>query len=366
MEIPSKKMLSIIWQRKLLPLLKNAIHPNALVFLLSFVALILIFFVARWWVLSQPFSSPPVEVYPLIVRLPDTAPDPPYNIRTPEKTELGHKLFFDARLSRSETISCNTCHNLLGAGVDHRSIAVGEQQRKGVRNTPTVYNAAFLVAQFWDGRVETLEQQAISPITSHHEMDMTPNELVGRLLRAGYLPHFASAFPDDDEPVSFENVTLALAAFQRTLITPNARFDQYLEGNYRILNEMELSGLHLFQEAQCATCHYGPMLGGNIFMEFAHGVTDDLGRGKLENHREEKNVFRVAPLRNVTLTYPYFHDGSAATIEEAVGVMMHKQVGRVFNALEVRDIVAFLRTLEGEFPAIAHPRLPDDVPVFEP
>ncbi|MCC5925605.1 MAG: c-type cytochrome [Bacteroidetes bacterium] len=366
METPSTEKIKRLWLEVVKPRMWVAFVPHSVLFLSIFVGIVLAFFLARWYIHTQPFSSPPVEVYPLLVALPESAPDPEYNIRTPEKVDLGHKLFFDVRLSRSKTVSCNTCHILQGAGVDHRTVSVGEQHRAGTRNTPTVFNAAFLPMQFWDGRVETLEQQAALPLITHHEMDMTPEELVNRLLASGYLPYFASAFPDEDEPVSYQNVTFALAAFQRTLITPNARFDQYLAGNHKILSEKELRGLKLFQEAQCATCHYGPLLGGNTFMEFSHGISDDRGRGNLEGHADEANVFRVAPLRNVTLTYPYFHDGSVATIESAVGMMVNEQVRRPFNVLEVREIVAFLRTLEGEFPAIAHPRLPDDVPVFEP
>lgn len=358
--------LRVYWQSTVLPFAKKAYLGHAAVFLGVFLGLVMVFFVARWWMVSRPFSTPPVEVYPLLTALPAFAPEPDYNPSTPEKIDLGHKLFFDTRLSRSGTISCNTCHILQAAGVDHRTVSIGEQQRPGIRNAPTVYNSAFLVAQFWDGRVETLEQQAMMPLTTPHEMDMTPDELVVRLLRSGYLPHFASAFPDDDEPVSFYNVALALAAFQRTLLTPNSRFDQYLAGNYRILSEKELRGLHLFQEAQCATCHYGPVLGGNSFMEFSHGISSDRGRGDLPGHAEETNVFRVAPLRNVTLTYPYFHDGSVATIEAAVGLMINEQVHRPFNELEVREIVAFLRTLEGEFPVIPHPVLPENVRSFTP
>jgi len=217
---------------------------------------------------------------------------------------------------------------------------------------------------FWDGRAVSLEAQAASPLTTPHEMDMTPDEIVLRLLRSGYLPYFAAAFPEDDEPVSFTNTTKALAAFQRTLVTPNAPFDQYMRGNYKALNERQLAGLHLFQDAKCASCHHGPMLGGDTFMEFAHGVSTDKGRGELPGQEDEQFVFRVAPLRNVTLTYPYFHDGSAATIEQAVSAMINQQVGRPFNEHEAGLIIEFLRTLEGEFPKIDHPELPDNVPDY--
>jgi len=356
--------LGVFWSEKAVPRVKSVFFARALYFMAGFVSLLLAFFVARWWIHTQPFATPPVEVHPLTVPLPAGVPDPADNIRTPEKIALGHKLFFDARLSRSGTISCNSCHTLSGVGVDHRTVSVGEQGRAGPRNAPTVFNTGYLAMLFWDGRAVSLEAQAASPLTTPHEMDMTPDEIVLRLLRSGYLPYFAAAFPEDDEPVSFTNTTKALAAFQRTLVTPNAPFDQYMRGNYKALNERQLAGLHLFQDARCASCHHGPMLGGDTFMEFAHGVSTDKGRGELPGQEDEQFVFRVAPLRNVTLTYPYFHDGSAATIEQAVSAMINQQVGRPFNEHEAGLIIEFLRTLEGEFPKIDHPELPDNVPDY--
>lgn len=307
---------------------------------------------------DEEIVSPPVTPHPLFEVLPAEAEDPEYNIRTPERVDLGHKLFFEPKLSRSGIISCNTCHVVGAAGVDHRAQAIGEGARVGPRNSPTVFNAAFLKAQFWDGRAATLEEQAKGPIQAHVEMDLTPEEAMERLRRTGYRPYFEAAFPEDDEPFTFENLAKAIAAFERTLITPGSRFDHYLEGNFDILTEDELAGMLLFQENGCASCHHGPLLGGNMFSEFSHVAGEDIGRMAVTGYEGDRFVFRVAPLRNVEKTYPYFHDGSAETLEDAVSIMGSAQLGRRFNDDEVYLIVSFLKTLTGEFPMVPHPALP--------
>ncbi|WP_240644786.1 cytochrome-c peroxidase [Cyclonatronum proteinivorum] len=307
-------------------------------------------------------AEAPVTPHPLFEILPDDVEDPEDNIRTPERIDLGHKLFFEPKLSRSGIISCNSCHVVGAAGVDHRARAIGEGAQVGPRNSPTVFNAAFLKAQFWDGRAATLEEQAKGPIQAHVEMDLTPEEAINRLYNTGYMPYFEAAFPDEEEPLTFENLAKAIAAFERTLLTPGSPFDHYLAGNYEILNDQELRGLSLFQDAGCASCHHGPLLGGNLFMEFSHLGGEDVGRGAITGYPGDQFVFRVAPLRNVALTYPYFHDGSVATLEEAVSIMGHAQLNRDLNEQEVDDIVAFLNTLTGEFPMIAHPSLPRNPP----
>ncbi len=301
------------------------------------------------------------DINPLFETIPPEAPVPEDNPMTDEKIDLGHKLFFEPRLSRSGIISCNSCHVVGAAGVDHRDRAIGEQGRVGPRNTPTVYNAAFLKAQFLDGRAETLEEQAVGPIQAHEEMDLTPEEAMQRLEESGYRPYFAEAFPDEEEPFTFENLAKAIATFERTLITHGSPFDDYLEGDDDALTELELAGLDLFQETGCLSCHRGPLLGGNSFTRFTHAAekkSEDTGRYQVTGDPDDRYVFRVAPLRNVELTYPYFHDGSAATLEEAVSIMGESQLGRTFNEEEVEMMVAFLKTLTGEFPIIAHPTLP--------
>lgn len=300
-------------------------------------------------------------ISPLFEPIPPEAPVPEDNPKTPEKIDLGHMLFFEPKLSRSGIISCNSCHVVGAAGVDHRDIAIGEQGRLGQRNTPTVYNAAFLKAQFLDGRAETLEEQAAGPIQAHEEMDLTPEEAMQRLENTGYRPWFEKAFPGEDEPFTFENLAKAIASFERTLITHGSPFDDYLEGDDEALTGQELAGLSIFENSGCLACHHGPLLGGRTFTRFTHAAEKegtDLGRYQVTGNPDDRYVFRVAPLRNVELTYPYFHDGSAETLEEAVSIMGESQIGRSYSEEEIEQLTAFLKTLTGEFPVIPHPILP--------
>lgn len=305
----------------------------------------------------------PEGISPLFAALPDSAPEPADNPTTVERIELGHKLFFEPKLSRSGIISCNTCHVVGAAGVDARDVAIGEGARTGSRNSPTVFNAAFLTAQFWDGRAPTLEDQAKGPIQAHVEMDLTPEEAVQRLRDTGYEEYFRRAFPGENDPLTFDNLARAIASFERTLITPGAPFDRYLGGDTTALTAQQKEGLALFQGAGCIGCHNGVLLGGNGFAAFSHveGSTD-LGREAVTGREEDRYVFRIAPLRNVALTAPYFHDGSAATLHDAVSVMGERQLNRRFNEQEVSAIVAYLESLTGEFPLITHPQLPRVIP----
>jgi cytochrome c peroxidase len=312
---------------------------------------------------GQRTAVRPDGVSPLFQPLPAEAEHPEENPGTPERIDLGHKLFFEPRLSRSGIISCNTCHVVGAAGVDHRVVAIGEGAREGPRNSPTVFNAAFLATQFWDGRARTLEEQAEGPIQAHVEMDLTPEEAVQRLRETGYGPLFAAAFPEDEEPLTFENLARAIAAFERTLITPGAPFDRYLEGDADALEPLQKQGLELFQNAGCLGCHHGAMLGGTSFAAFTHVAgRGDVGRQAVTGRDEDRYVFRVAPLRNVALTAPYFHDGSAATLHEAISIMGSTQLERRFTSEEVAAIVSFLESLTGEFPLIVHPQLPRGLP----
>lgn len=301
------------------------------------------------------------EYAQLFEPIPLEAEAPEDNPMTEEKIDLGHMLFFENRLSRSGIISCNSCHVVGAAGVDHRVIAMGDSGRVGPRNSPTVYNAAFLEAQFWDGRAATLEEQAKGPIQAHVEMDLTPEEAMERLDESGYRPYFEAAFPDEEDPFTFDNLAKAIASFERTLITPGAPFDRFLAGEEDALNDQERAGLDLFMQSGCIGCHNGPLLGGRGFMPFTHAQErgdEDKGLYDLTGEEADKYVFRVAPLRNVEFTYPYFHDGSAETLEEAISIMGQSQLNREFTEEEVANIVAFLKTLSGEFPMVAHPRLP--------
>jgi len=305
----------------------------------------------------------PEGLSPLLQPLPAEAPQPDDNPGTPERIDLGHRLFFEPKLSRSGVISCNTCHVVGAGGVDSREVAIGEGARTGPRNSPTVFNAAFLAAQFWDGRAPTLEEQAKGPIQAHVEMDLTPEEAVQRLRDTGYEPLFQEAFPGEENPVTFDNIANAIAAFERTLITPNAPFDRYLAGDTTALSAQQKQGLALFQDAGCVGCHNGVVLGGNGYAAFSHVEgSSDIGRAAVTGREEDEYVFRIAPLRNVALTAPYFHDGSAATLHEAVSIMGEVQLNRRFTEDEIDALVAFLESLTGEIPLVPHPMLPRAVP----
>lgn len=192
--------------------------------------------------------------------IPTEAEAPEDNPMTKEKIDLGHMLFFENRLSRSGIISCNSCHVVGAAGVDHRSIAMGDSGRVGPRNSPTVFNAAFLEAQFWDGRAGSLEEQAKGPIQAHVEMDLTPEEAMQRLEESNYRSYFEAAFPDEEDPFTFENLAKAIASFERTLITPGSPFDRFLAGEEEALNEQQKAGLDIFMQSGCIGCHNGPLL----------------------------------------------------------------------------------------------------------
>jgi cytochrome c peroxidase len=287
------------------------------------------------------------------------------NAVTHEKIELGKFLFFDPRLSASEIISCNTCHNLATGGVDAGPTSVGHG--KGPRRTPTVYNAVFNVAQFWDGRAAALKAQANGPVLASAESNATADHVVKTLSSMpAYVEMFQKAFPNESSPVTFDNFAKALEAFEATLITPASKFDQYLDGDENALNERERSGLKLFMEKGCVACHNGINIGGQGYFPF--GVVenpgaevlppDDKGRFNVSRTASDEYVFRAAPLRNVALRAPYFHSGQVWNLKQAVGVMGSSQLGAKLTDKEEDDIVAFLDTLSGEAPKVDYPVLP--------
>ena len=299
--------------------------------------------------------------------IPSMVPSVKDNAVTHEKIELGKFLFFDPRLSASEIISCNTCHNLATGGVDAGPTSVGHGCQKGPRRAPTVYNAVFNVAQFWDGRAADLKAQAKGPVQASVEMNATPGRVVNTLSSMPeYVEMFKKAFPNDSSPVTFDNVAKALEAFEATLITPASKFDQFLEGDANALNEQEKSGLALFMSKGCVACHNGINVGGQGYFPF--GVVEkpgaeilpptDKGRFTVSKTASEQYVFRAAPLRNVALRAPYFHSGQVWSLKQAVGIMNSAQLGSTLTAKEEDDIVAFLETLTGEMPRIEYPILP--------
>jgi cytochrome c peroxidase len=289
----------------------------------------------------------------------------PANPLTDEKVALGKLLFFDTRLSKNHDVSCNSCHGLDTYGVDKRPFSPGHKGALGGRNSPTVYNAGAHVAQFWDGRAKDLEEQAKGPVMNPVEMAMPDEASVVAVLASipEYTDRFARAFPDADKPLTFDNMGRAIAAFERTLVTPS-RFDAFLKGDEAALRDDEKRGLNTFVETGCVACHSGAHLGGTMYQKVgsvkAWPNEKDLGRFDVTKNDVDKHVFRVAALRNVTETAPYFHDGSAATLDEAVRLMARHQLGRELDDAQTKAIVTFLGALTGELPRekITPPALP--------
>ncbi len=289
-------------------------------------------------------------------------PIEPFKATNPAMVELGKKLYFDPRLSKSGVLSCNTCHNLSMGGTDNIRTSVGHKWHQGPINSPTVLNAGMNMAQFWDGRAKDLKEQAGGPIANPGEMGFThalAADVVGSIPQ--YRAEFKAAFGSDK--VSIDEITAAIAAFEATLVTPNSRFDRWLRGDNAALTAQERAGYKLFKESGCVACHYGTIMGGTSFQKM--GVREpyktankEIGRAAVTGKDADRFNFKVPTLRNVELTYPYFHDGGADTLTEAVDVMGRLQLGRTYTAKENADIVAFLKTLTGEQPRITLPILP--------
>lgn len=300
-------------------------------------------------------------------------PIEPHVVENQAEVDLGKKLWFDPRLSRSGFISCNSCHNLMLGGADHLVSSVGDYWAQGPINSPTVLNSSLNFVQFWDGRAADLREQAGGPIANPLEMGST-HELAVSVLKTipGYVDEFEAVYGDRE--ITIEQVTGALAAFEETLVTPNARFDQWLKGDDDAITDQELNGYLLFKNSGCVACHNGPNLGGNSFQRMGlvePYVTDNetAGRAGVTGQDIDRMNFKVPTLRNVELTYPYFHDGGAKTLSEAVDIMGRLQLGKKFEANEIEDIVAFLKTLTGDQPEFTIPVLypnSDETPLANP
>lgn len=302
--------------------------------------------------------------------VPATAPALPGNATTPAKLDLGRMLFFDPRLSASHAISCNSCHNLGLGGADAQETSIGHHWQRGGRNAPTVLNAVFNTAQFWDGRAKDLEAQAGGPMVNPVEM-ASPTRHVAEQLAAipGYVDAFRRAFPADPQPVSLANAQKAIAVFEATLITPNAPFDRWLRGDDRALSAAQRDGLQAFVDKGCAGCHKGINLGGEMYAPF--GVVEkpgasllppgDKGRFDVTKTASDEYVFRVPTLRNIVLTAPYFHTGRSWDLRQAVAVMGSSQLGARLTDAEIDSITAFLGALTGEQPKVQYPMMPAGV-----
>ena len=302
--------------------------------------------------------------------IPSTPPALPHNPASPARVALGKMLYFDPRLSESHAISCNSCHMIGLGGVDLQETSLGHRWQRGGRNAPTVYNAVFDVAQFWDGRAKDLEQQAGGPLVNPVEMDTTEAHAVEQLRAIpGYVPAFAKAFPGSGEAITFDNIRRAIALFEATLITPNAPFDRYLKGDAAALDTAQTEGLALFIGKGCAACHGGINVGGGMYAPF--GVVErpgaeilppgDRGRFAVTKTVSDAYVFRVPSLRNVALTPPYFHSGKVWDLRQAVAVMGSSQLGAQLTDAEIDRITAFLGSLTGEQPQVTLPVLPPSV-----
>ena len=304
---------------------------------------------------------------------------------TEAKVELGKKLFFDPRLSDTGSISCNTCHNVMEGGDGSRQVGRGVHGQTGPRNSPTVWNAVFMSTQFWDGRADTLEAQAKGPITAGVEMGMPSAGAAMNKIRnnSGYVELYEEVY-DGEDPVTLNNTVDAIAAYERTLITPNSSYDRYVRGDADALSEQQLEGMQTFKELGCQGCHSGPAFNGPQWqMENGNGYYQklgvyegsnpqcdeyieeynlyaDSGRADVTGNESDEHMFKVPSLRNTEITAPYFHNGRVRTLENATKVMASCQVGQNISDQEAQQVSAFLNSLTGEFPDQQMPRLPSE------
>lgn len=311
--------------------------------------------------------------------LPTEPPSPEHNPTTAAKVELGRKLFFDPRYSATGTVSCNTCHNVMEGGDDGRPTSMGVHGKTGPRNSPTVWNSAFSSVQFWDGRAKNLEEQAKGPVLADVEMGVEGLEVALSIVASipEYREMFAEAFPEDENPVSIDNGARAVAAFERTLITPNSPYDRYVTGDKQAMSEQQVRGMKTFNEVGCTACHSGPAFNGpqpqlpegqgfyqkfpiftdNEFVE-KYNLAQDQGRGKVTGKDADMHMYKVPTLRNITLTAPYFHNGEVPALSEAIVIMAKTQLNKDLTKQQIQDLLAFMEALTGEFPEMALPRLP--------
>ncbi|MGC2830615.1 MAG: cytochrome c peroxidase [Candidatus Acidiferrum sp.] len=289
----------------------------------------------------------------------------PENPATEEKVTLGRILYYDPRMSLNQKISCNTCHPLDAYGAESTRVSTGFKNQKGNRNAPTVYNAAGHFVQFWDGRAPTVEEQAKGPITNPVEMAMPSNAAAVQVIKSmpDYVALFQTAFPNDKDPITYNNMALAIGAFERGLVTPS-RWDAFIEGDQSALTNAEKLGFNTFAATGCQWCHYGPYIGGAVYQKL--GVVKpwpnqtDQGRYQLTKEETDKMVFKVPSLRNIKKTGPYFHDGSVPTLDQAIRNMAVHQRGVTLTDAQVKSIETWMDSLTGQIPLsyIKPPELP--------
>jgi cytochrome c peroxidase len=300
--------------------------------------------------------------------LPTEAPSAD-NELTEAKINLGRMLYYENRLSKGEKLSCNSCHMLDKYGQDNLPFSPGHEGKVGGRSSPSTFNAAIHIAQFWDGRAPSVEEQAKGPVLNPGEMGMPSADFVVEVLKSipGYVEAFKAAFPGEADPITYNNFGKAVGAFERKLVTPS-RWDDYLKGNKEALTAEESKGFETFAKAGCVTCHNGPAVGGMMYQKLglvkAWPELKDQGRFEATKVETDKFYFKVPSLRNITETGPYLHDGSVKTLEEMVSKMGEYQLGKSLTPEETASIVTFLKSLKGEIPAdyIAKPKLPESGP----
>jgi cytochrome c peroxidase len=309
---------------------------------------------------AEPTQAELAMFAPLPARM-----DAPGGAPSEARIALGRTLFYETLLSDGHDVSCNSCHPLNGFGADGRSVSFGHKGQQGSRNSNTVYNAAGQVAQFWDGRDPNVEEQAKGPILNPDEMGMPNAGAVLEHLKASakYRAAFAAAFRGESDPITYDNVGRAIGAFERGLVTPS-RWDAYLKGDTAAITMQEKRGARTFVAAGCTACHAGAYVGGAMFQKAGlvnpWPLTADSGRIAVTKLAADRFVFKVPVLRNIEKTGPYFSDGSVASLDSAIVMMGHYQLGVALTAPQVRDIHAWLRSLTGQIPVtyVAEPQLP--------
>jgi cytochrome c peroxidase len=283
-------------------------------------------------------------------------PIPSNIILDEKKVLLGKMLFFDTRLSKDNTISCASCHDIFNGGDDDRAFSIGINNQEGTLNASTVLNSRFNFVQFWDGRANTLEEQAVGPIHDSVEMNSNFPEIINKLKEdKDYLKKFYSIYNEDINEI---NILDSIVEFEKSLITPNSKFDKYLNGQKNILNENELKGYELFKSYGCISCHNGVNIGGNLFQKVGiinNYFKDDkknYGRYNITKNEEDKFYFKVPTLRNIQLTAPYLHDGSINDLKDTIEIMLKYQVGAIYDKKDIENLEIFLNTLTGETPKL--------------
>lgn len=323
--------------------------------------LVVILVLAAWWpqrtAVAPAGAGGGIGQLPLKMDFGAVQPLPEQVELDPDKVELGDRLFHDVRLSNNDTIGCFSCHALNTAGVDNRARSLGVNGIEGDINAPTVFNSGFNSVQFWDGRAATLEEQIEGPVNNPKEMASSWPQVIAKLSAdTTYPARFLSLYRDG---ITAANIKDAIATFERSLVTPNARFDKYLRGDQGALSADEKRGFELFQSYGCSSCHQGVNLGGNMFEKMGlmgdyfadrgNPTKADMGRFNLNHSEHSMHEFRVPSLRNVARTAPYFHDGNARTLQQAVIIMAKYQLGRPIPLDDVNVIVSFLESLTGEY-----------------